>query len=292
MRLDNAPVSLSEMAGSACLWEVSARKAGNVHPQRSFSDVNIDDFLQSALAIAPLFADAERRGVGGLVLTAIQATRRVVRTNTNLGIVLLLAPLAVSRLDRPLDEAVVEVLENLTVEDSRQVYEAIRLACPGGMGEVAEEDVHGEPTLPLQKVMALAQKRDLIARQYVNGFHEVLNEGLPALLRGLEEWGNLEDAIIGTHLEFLAHHPDSLIVRKCGMAVAEDASRRAQDVLNDGWPLSETGHQAFAAFDAWLREDGNRRNPGTSADLVTACIFAALRDNDIRLPLSVPWSRS
>ncbi len=262
------------MTGSACMWEVSARKAGNVHPHRAFSDLNIDDFLNSALAIAPLFADA------------------VVHTNTNLGIVLLLAPLAVGRRDRPLGQAVVEVLENLTVEDSRQVYEAIRLAQPGGMGQVAEEDVHRAPTLPLRQVMALAQKRDLIACQYVNGFQEVLHEGLPALLHGLNEWGNLEDAIVGTHLELLAHHPDSLIVRKCGIAMAEDASRRAQGVLNAGWPLSEAGQQAFAAFDAWLCEDGNRRNPGTSADLVTACIFAALRDNEIGLPLSVPWSRS
>jgi triphosphoribosyl-dephospho-CoA synthase len=292
MKSDALPVSLSNMTGCACMWEVSARKAGNVHPNRAFSDLNIDDFLNSALAIAPLFADAGRQRVGGLVLSAIQATRRVVRTNTNLGIVLLLVPLAVGRRDRPLGQAVVEVLENLTVEDSRQVYEAIRLARPGGMGQVAEEDVHGEPTLPLRQVMALAQKRDLIARQYVNGFQEVLHEGLPALLRGLNEWGNLEDAIVGTHLELLAHHPDSLIVRKCGIAVAEDASHRAQVVLNAGWPLSEAGQQAFAAFDAWLREDGNRRNPGTSADLLTACIFAALRDNEIGLPLSVPWSRS
>ena len=280
------------MTGSACMWEVSARKAGNVHPHRAFSDLNIDDFLNSALAIAPLFADAGRQQVGGLVLRALQATRRVVHTNTNLGIVLLLAPLAVGRRDRPLGQAVVEVLENLTVEDSRQVYEAIRLAQPGGMGQVAEEDVHRAPTLPLRQVMALAQKRDLIACQYVNGFQEVLHEGLPALLHGLNEWGNLEDAIVGTHLELLAHHPDSLIVRKCGIAMAEDASRRAQGVLNAGWPLSEAGQQAFAAFDAWLCEDGNRRNPGTSADLVTACIFAALRDNEIGLPLSVPWSRS
>jgi triphosphoribosyl-dephospho-CoA synthase len=62
-------------------------------------------------------------------------------------------------------------------------------------------------------------------------------------------------------------------------------------VLDDGWPTLDAGRQAFGAFDAWLRVDGNRRNPGTTADLVTACIFAALRDNEISLPLSVPWSR-
>jgi len=91
-------------------------------------------------------------------------------------------------------------------------------------------------------------------------------------------------------------HPDIVvecaeIARKCGMAEAEEASRRARAVLGAGWPDAEAGRKAFAAFDAWLRADSNRRNPGTSADLVTACIFAALRDNKIMLPLTTPWSR-
>jgi triphosphoribosyl-dephospho-CoA synthase len=278
-------------ANLACVWEATARKAGNVHIACGFADLTYIDFLQSAAAITPAFARELDHGVGPLVLESIRATRQVVRTNTNLGIVLLLAPLAVSRPHVPLRDALAEVLRDLTVDDSKAVYAAIRLAEPGGIGSVADHDVQEPPTLPLRHVMALAQARDLIARQYVNGFQEVLDEGLPALLCGLNRYGNLEDAIVSTHLELLASHPDSLITRKCGLPEAEDASRRARQVLDSGWPGTEVGRQAFAAFDAWLRADGNRRNPGTSADLVTACIFAALRDNKVTLPLSIPWSR-
>jgi triphosphoribosyl-dephospho-CoA synthase len=283
---------LGELASQACLWEVAARKAGNVHPQRSFADVSHADFVVSAAVIYPVFRDSAIYTVGGLVLDAIRLTRRVVHTNTNLGIVLLLAPLALSRADRALRLAVIEVLDGLTVTDSEQVYEAIRLAQPGGMGEVATQDIAAPPTLPLRQVMALARDRDMIARQYANGFQEVLHEGVPSLKRGMHNWGNLEDAIVGTHLEFMASYPDTLIARKCGLAEAEESSRRARAVLDAGWPLAAAGLQGFAAFDAWLRADGNRRNPGTSADLVTACISAALRDNKIGLPLSIPWSRS
>jgi triphosphoribosyl-dephospho-CoA synthase len=284
--------NLHDWIALACLWEATARKAGNVHPQASFRDLNYSDFVASAVAIAPVFAASHQEGVGQLVLRAIEATRRVVRTNTNLGIVLLLAPLAVARPTGSLREAVSEVLECLTVKDSLSIYEAIRLASPGGMGEVDEQDVRRAPTLPLRELMALAEDRDLIARQYVDGFRAVFDHGVPALIRGLQEWGNLENSIIGTHLELLAQHADSLIERKSGRAVAEDASRRARAVLDAGWPLTDAGQGDFTELDTWLRADGNRRNPGTSADLVTACIFAALRDNKIELPLSVPWSRS
>jgi triphosphoribosyl-dephospho-CoA synthase len=275
----------------ACLWEATARKAGNVHPGRSFAELNYNDFVVSAIAIAPLFQCCDALSVGQLVRLSVFLTRRAVRTNTNLGIVLLLAPMALSRAER-LRDGVVAVLDNLTVEDSREVYQAIRIAEAGGLGEVPDQDVRGIPTLNLREVMALAQDRDLIARQYVNGYHEVFDEGVPALLRGLQSWGNLEDAIVGTHLELIANHPDSLIARKCGIATAQEASRRARVVLDAGWPLADASQLAFAELDAWLRADGNRRNPGTSADLVTACIFAALAENEIKRPLSIPWSRS
>ncbi len=274
----------------ACVWEATARKAGNVHPRCSFADLTYADFVVSAVAIAPVFAAGHRDGVGPLVLHAIEATRRVVPSNTNLGIVLLLAPMAAAAPAGTLHDTLPAVLDSLTVEDARLVYEAIRIAVPGGMGEVAEQDVHAEPTLPLREVMALAAERDLIARQYVNGFREVLDEGVPMLMNGIETWGTLEDAIVGTHLELLARHPDSLIARKCGPAVAAEASRRARAVLDAGWPDDHGGQQRFADFDAWLRADGNRRNPGTTADLVTACIFAALRSG--RIVPATPWRES
>jgi triphosphoribosyl-dephospho-CoA synthase len=106
----------------------------------------------------------------------------------------------------------------------------------------------------------------------------------------LEEYGNLEEAIIGCHLQLLSQYPDSLIARKCGKEIAEEASCRAGGVLNASWPNKKEGHDTIAELDGWLRADGHRRNPGTTADLVTASLFVALREGMITLPLEVPWS--
>ena len=78
---------------------------------------------------------------------------------------------------------------------------------------------------------------------------------------------------MGLQLRLLAKFPDSLIARKCGPQVAQEASDRAAQVR------LQTGDAAAAAraeFDFWLRSDGHRRNPGTTADLVTAGLFVAL----------------
>jgi triphosphoribosyl-dephospho-CoA synthase len=182
------------------------------------------------------------------------------------------------------------VLNDLDVADSRAVFEAIRLAKPAGLGHVRDQDVAAEPTRPLKEIMALAAERDLVAKQYANDFHEVLMEGVPALRRGMKICGNLEDAIIAAHLELMAHHPDSLIARKCGVAEAEEAGRRAASVLAAGWPDTPAGQGAFRELDAWLRAVGHARNPGTSADLVAASLFAALRQGIITLPPPLPWS--
>jgi triphosphoribosyl-dephospho-CoA synthase len=145
----NAPLALGQCAELACLLEVSARKPGNVHPQASFEDLEFTDFLLSAQAIAPVIDRALELGVGGTVRECVIRTRALVRTNTNLGIALLLAPLSAVPATQPLELGLVDVLNRLTVEDSRLVFEAIRLAQPGGLGEVSEQDVRSEPSLGL-----------------------------------------------------------------------------------------------------------------------------------------------
>jgi triphosphoribosyl-dephospho-CoA synthase len=267
----------------ACIWEATARKAGNVHRYRDFDDAGYLDFLASAAAIAPVLTTASHRPVGETVLECVRATRAVVRTNTNLGIVLVLAPLATVPPEEPLRVGAARVLDALTVADARLVYEAIRLASPAGLGRVPEQDVYDTaPTQTLREVMALAADRDLIARQYANGFADVWEDGVPAVLAGLRQEQSLEGAILFAQLTLLAKHPDTLIRRKCGPAEAEEASRRAAAVLAAGWG-------AFADFDAWLRAEGRRRNPGTTADLLTACLFILLREGTIRLPLVYPF---
>jgi triphosphoribosyl-dephospho-CoA synthase len=264
----------------ACIWEATARKAGNVHPYHDFNDSSYRDFLLSAAAIAPVLTTACQRSVGDTVLQCVRATRSAVSMNTNLGIILLLAPLAAVPVDEPLHDGVARILAQLTIADAERVYEAIRLASPGGLGRVNEQDVSATPTRTLREVMALAADRDLIARQYINGFAEVWNDGVPALVEGLRQTRSLEGAIQFAQLTLLAKHPDTLIARKHGVAQAREASRRAAAVLAAGW-------QTFADFDAWLRAGG--RNPGTTADLLTACLFILLREGTIRLPLEYPW---
>ncbi|HEV3122288.1 MAG TPA: triphosphoribosyl-dephospho-CoA synthase [Isosphaeraceae bacterium] len=279
-----APLSPGFLAQCACLLEVTARKAGNVHRERDFDDAHYVDFLLGAAAITAPLDRARAIGIGPAVLEAVRATRRVVATNTNLGSVLLLAPLAAVPENVSLEIGIGPVLAATTVADAREVYEAIRLAQPGGLGTVAAEDVAGTPTVTLLEAMRLASKRDLVALQYANAFAETFGLALPALRSALAAGRPLEQAIIFTHLTLLARCPDTLIARKLGVPEAAEAARLAAEVLAAGWPDSPSGCLRFEALDAWLRARGHARNPGTTADLVAAALFAALRDGTIRLP--------
>jgi triphosphoribosyl-dephospho-CoA synthase len=272
----------------ACIWETSARNPGNAHRFRDFQDVSYIDFLTSAAAIAPILERAPHQRVGQTVLEGVQATREVARGNPNLGIVLLLAPLAAVPEGIDFRAGLCRVLDDLNVADARAVYQAIRLAAPAGLGRVAEQDIADEPTLTLRQVMALAADRDLIARQYADGFREVFEEGVPALRDAFTRWQTLEDVLVAGHLHLMARHPDSLIARKCGLNEAQEAMRRAQEVLRQGWP-GPAGRAAFTDLDAWLLTGGRGRNPGTISDLLTACLFVLLREGAVPLPPSLPW---
>ena len=270
-------------AEMACLLEASAEKPGNVTPTKSFADMRFEDFLRSAVAIGPELALAGQRGVGETVLAAICATKRWVRPNTNLGIVLLLAPLAraatcaVSLASVDLRRSVRDVLRTLTIEDARAAYEAIRLAVPGGMTEAVDaHDVRSAvPTITLREAMALAAQRDSIASEYVTDYTIVFERCLPvyqaALVQGLDE----RTAIVQMYLHTLATVPDTLIARKAGMAAAVRVSAQAAAVIALGGMSSTAGRQAIAQFDRDLRIDGNRLNPGTTADLAAAALFAS-----------------
>jgi triphosphoribosyl-dephospho-CoA synthase len=278
------------LAQAACLLEVTARKPGNVHRYADLPGLHFVDFLLSAAAIAEPLDRAETVGVGRAVLEAIEATRRVVGTNTNLGIVLLLAPLAAVPAPVRLDAGIEDVLAATTVDDARHVYRAIRLAQPGGLGTVPDQDVAREPTITLREAMGMAMDRDLIARQYVHGFREVLGEAVPALRQSLEGGWPVETAIVATGLRLLANYPDSLIARKYGHVHATEVSGRAADLVEAGWPECNNAWQRIDEFDCWLRQPANRFNPGTTADLVTAALYVALRDGTIEWPLRVRFS--
>ncbi|MDA1017758.1 MAG: triphosphoribosyl-dephospho-CoA synthase [Planctomycetota bacterium] len=268
----------------ACVLEATARKPGNVHPDASFDDLTYDDFIRSADAIAPVFADAARNGVGETVLEAVRRTHAVVGRNTNLGIVLLIAPLAAVPRERSLIDGAQDVLDRLTIEDTRDVYAAIRLAQPGGMGEAAAEDIDTEPSVTLQAAMRLAADRDAIAAEYTHGFPLTLGFGLAQLRATPEFENNWRTSIVRLHLSLMARQPDTLIARKRGMDEAIQSSSMARDVLDAGWPNSRRARDLIEDLDVWLRAVGNQRNPGTTADLVAASVFAAIREGVFTTP--------
>jgi triphosphoribosyl-dephospho-CoA synthase len=261
------------------LYEATAPKPGNVHPGASFADLAYDDFVASAVVVGPILARAAITGVGQTVLEAVRATRDAVGTNTNLGTLLLLAPLAAVPAGEALSRGIGGVLARLNNLDTRLVYEAIRLSAAGGLGRLDEADVFDvPPDVPLVDAMRLASQRDLVARQYTNGFSDVLQGTAAGITDGLAHGLPLSESIVLAHLRQMAAQPDSLIHRKCGPEVATEASRRAQEVLASA-PLGDEKYtRALAGLDAWLRADGHRRNPGTTADLIAAGLFVLLRE--------------
>jgi triphosphoribosyl-dephospho-CoA synthase len=263
----------------ACLYEATAPKPGNVHPCASFDDAAYADFVRSAVAVGPILGRAAIAGIGKTVLDAVRASRQACGTNTNLGTLLLLAPMATVPVKQSIKEGISGVLNVLTDEDTKCVYEAIRLSAAGGLGRVEQADVFSDaPALSLVEAMRLAADRDLIARQFVNSFADVFDGTAAWIAEGLGSGLPLSASIVHTHLRQMAAAPDSLIQRKCGRTVAHESSQRASQVLSAGMPGEQAYQNAIADFDTWLRADGHRRNPGTTADLIAAGLFVLLRE--------------
>lgn len=285
--MNSAPdnLSIEQCVSLACLIEAIAAKPGNVHRGADFESLTFTDFAVSSVAIGPAIASAREDGVGRAALSAVQATRTRVATNTNLGTVLLLAPLAAVPRDQPLGTGIASVLADLDSIDAELVYTAIKLAEPGGLGDVDEMDVAGSAPPGLLTAMGLAADRDLVARQYVNSFREVLDVTVPWLQQGLAQGWTLTSSVVHTHIRLMRDYPDSLIARKCGKVIAHEAAVRAARILESGPPESPSYQESLADLDFWLRSDGQRRNPGTTADLIAAGLFVLLRDKLIEWPV-------
>lgn len=277
---------VAEFVRTACIWEATARKVGNVHPHASFTDLDHNDFLRSADALAETLRGARNASVGEAILRAVRGRIEVTPSNTNLGIILLLVPLAKTR-DRT---ALQRLLVKLTVRDAELAYEAIRIASVGGLGEAADQSVADKPTVTFLNAMAMAAGRDAIARQYVTGFADIFEFGVPRLLNAFERFGCVEAAIIDCQLHWLTKFPDTLIARKRGGIVALETQIRAVAVSTSGGLATSAGRAAGILLDAYLRGDGNKLNPGTTADLVTACLFIALREGKLKPSDPFPWS--
>lgn len=245
------------------------------------------------MVVGKVFEEAASKSVGELVLASVRASRGVTRSNANLGIILLLAPLAKgtmltsARVTLPsLREGVVEVLGSLSADDSRQVYAAIREASPGGLGVTESHDVHHEAPLDLLEGMAHAAPRDRIARCYVTGFADLFEVVVPTIINERERQATWSETLRWSQISLLSQFPDSLIGRKCGEAVALEVQQRAAAIVDMCGPARE---EAWRDFDRFLRQDGHRLNPGTTADLLAAGMFGILVTDVV--PHSCPHER-
>ena len=277
MTTARSAADIAALAQLACLLEVSAPKPGNVSPGRHFADLTYEDFLTSAVAIGPAFTRVADQPVGETIRQAIELTACWTRTNTNLGIVLLLAPLArAASGSGELRSALRRVLDEMTVKDAQAVYAAIRRARPGGLGRSDTQDVASEPDVTLLEAMRLAADRDGIAREYATAFAVTFERGAPTLTRARADGLSWSDAVVETYLTLLAHSIDTHIVRRTGVAAAERVSSLAREALEAGGVRSATGRQAIEEMDRAMRDARNSNNPGTTADLTAAAIFVTL----------------
>jgi triphosphoribosyl-dephospho-CoA synthase len=257
---------------AACADELEAPKPGNVHRFAAGHRMIADDFRVSAAVAAPHIAASGAR-LGARILAAVEATQAAVGQNTNLGILLLCAPLAVAAEHGGDVQAVVGgVIAESDLDDAAAVYRAIAHADPGGLGAAPEHDVRDPVRVTLPVAMAAAADRDLIARQWSNGFRDVFAaaERFAAARRLERSWG-----VLAIYLDFLSRFPDSHVARKHGAKIAEAVRLEAEP-----WPkaLARAGDPAtllpaLLDWDASLKS--RKINPGTSADLTVATIFAA-----------------
>jgi triphosphoribosyl-dephospho-CoA synthase len=257
---------------AACREEIEAPKPGNVHVFAGGHNMEAAHFLTSADVSAGSLSIVGA-SVGARVLGAIEASFAAVGMNTNLGIILLCAPLAMAaEQGGDLRAALAGVLENLDREDAANVFRAITRANPGGLGAATRYDVREPPRITLLEAMREAAPRDRIAYQYASNFDDVFVTGFASIEEAKKAEIDPPLRAVNVYLSFLSRFPDTHIFRKFGSDAAAAVQQEAREIL----PLFKARpHDCLTvllAFDASLKARGF--NPGTSADLTVATLFA------------------
>lgn len=258
------------------ITEVNSLKPGNVSPYSEGHDMSVADFVKSAELNSPILCDPSL-SVGERILESVKVTISEVGCNTNLGMLMLFAPLTraaelgVSALHSNLKL----VLQELDNKDAAHIFEAISHASPGGLGESEKYDVNKklEDSITLQMAMTEAKDRDLIAKQYVTDFEDIFSQGFRCIEDFAVRWNSVQWAAVACYMGFMADYPDSHIRRKFGHEVAEQIKTKAAPIAtafqNEDSPEEAT--EMLMKFDKALKQEGI--NPGTSADLTAASLL-------------------
>jgi len=290
---------IANLAQLAAILEVSTEKPGNVTPTHDFPDTTYEDFLFGSIAIAPAIKNAAlngfKAGNSEISLEEINIGENIKKAiidvkkshpggNTHLGMLMLFMPIASgagfcisqgSEFSQALRKNITKILENSTIEDSLNLYSAIKASNVGGLiGKLKE------PKIPFHNLMKISSPRDRIAEELTTGMKITFEIGVPTLDRMYQETRDLRKAILQTYLVLLSEFPDTFIARKVGSEKAKDILKEAQRVLEKGGIFTKAGKKAIEKLDRNLRKEGNKLNPGTTADLVTAALFVWLLFNE------------
>ncbi|NOU40501.1 MAG: triphosphoribosyl-dephospho-CoA synthase [Methylotenera sp.] len=276
------PEQLAKAYKTACMAELQALKPGNVHVFADGHGMTIHDFIKSADVSAEVIAQPGLT-VGERIFYAVEATQQAVGQNTNLGVLLLCAPLIHAALhvsdEQTLQQSLIHTLNQLSIEDAKLVAKAILLASPAGLGGSDVHDVHEVPDVTLLEMMHWAQDKDQIAWQYANAYQDVAAFGITRYAEAMVKWQNPAWASAALYLGLLTRHPDTHIQRKYGEALAVKVMQEAHEVEADYWATDNPKlvQKKLLAWDASLKQRG--LNPGTSADLTVATLLLASLTN-------------
>jgi triphosphoribosyl-dephospho-CoA synthase len=276
-----SPQQIAQRYQLACLAEVEAIKPGNVHIFADGHGMTVNDFIKSAEASAAVIAKADL-ALGERIYHSIHATWAAVGCNTNLGIILLCAPIIQSALSMQLNQhdalkslrdRLSQTLNETTVVDANWMFKAIQIASPAGLGKAVHHDVNQTADCNLLQAMQASADRDFIGQQYANGFKHLFEEGLIYYQEMLLRWQRPAWATTALYLFWLSQFPDSHIVRKYNFSLATEIKEEALIHFN---ALSDTENpkQYFPqllTFDHSLKS--RAINPGTSADLTVATLL-------------------
>ncbi|MDO5823976.1 triphosphoribosyl-dephospho-CoA synthase [Methanobrevibacter sp.] len=285
---------IAKMAQIASALEVSGYpKPGNVHRTRDYEDMVFEDFIISGIVIGDAVREAcsevdiENPLLGKYILQAVAETDKWINNNTNLGIVMMITPIAaaaaISSSFDEIRENVKLLMANTSVDDACDLYDAINIADAGGMGNQDEYDVASddaknelrENKQTMYDVLKISAPWDMLAREMTSDMPAVFEIGYPAYHKLAQEKSK-NDSCILTFLTILSQVPDTLISRKYGADEAIKISMMTRDLLN----LKDEPDfkDKLKEFDEFLFK--NKYNPGTTADLTAASIFVSyLKDN-------------
>lgn len=272
------PAQLSRAYKAACMAELQALKPGNVHAFADGHGMTIEDFIQSADVTADIISRPDFT-LGERIFYAAEATKNAVGQNTNLGVLLLCAPIIDAAMNVTeqitLQQALHNTLAQLTVSDAEYVSRAIVLASPGGLGDAAEYDVRDLPQVSLLTMMRAAQDKDRIAWQYAHDFEDVMGFGLSRYTDAMLQWANPAWSATALYLGFMSRYPDTHIARKYGAAFAEKIRQEAAgfEQMHMAAENPKLVQKKLLDWDTSLKQLGI--NPGTSADLTVATLLLA-----------------